>query len=206
MIEVTGAAFGAAGEGDGRYDLEARAAISSRLGIPSGWAWPRQVHGTRVVEANGTGQQGEADAIFTCRPALPVAVGTADCLAVALHGDGAAAMVHAGWRGAAGGVVAAARQALAAAGSPATRAAIGPGIGPCCYEVGPEVLAEFPGFAATTTWGTPSVDLAAAVRTQLEGLEVWDAATCTRCDDRFHSYRRDRTERRQVAVAWLPPG
>ncbi len=206
MIRITGAAFGAAGEGDGRKDPEARAAISSWLGIPSEWACVRQVHGTQVVEAEGPGLLGAADALFTRKPGLPVAVATADCLPVAMHGDGAAAMVHAGWRGAAGGVVTAAREALAAAGTPATRAAVGPGIGPCCYEVGTEVLAEFPGFTATTTWGTPSVDLAAAVRAQLAGLEVWDAGICTRCDERFHSYRRDRTARRQVAVAWLPTG
>ncbi len=206
MIRVTGAAFGAAGDGDGRSDAEARAAISSRLGIPADWAFVRQVHGTRVVEAAGPGLQGEADAILTRRGGLPVAVATADCLPVALHGAGAAAVVHAGWRGAAGGVVGAARDALEDAGAPATRAAIGPGIGACCYEVGDEVLAEFPGFTSTTTWGAPSVDLPAAVRAQLAGLEVWESGVCTRCDARFHSYRRDGTDRRQVAVAWLPRG
>ncbi len=206
MITVTGAAFGAAGEGDGRSDPQARTSISARLGIPAAWAWVRQVHGVTVVEAVGPGPQGDADAVFTRRPGLPVAVATADCLPVALHGDGAAAVVHAGWRGAAGGVVGAARAALEAARAPAARAAIGPGIGPCCYEVGPEVRAGFPEFGAETTWGTPSVDLAAAVRAQLDGLDVWDAGVCTRCDARFHSYRRDRTDRRQVAVAWLPTG
>ncbi len=204
MIQITGAAFGAAGDGDGRRDPEARAAIAARLGIPSDWAFVRQVHGTAVVEASEPGPQGEADAVFTRRAGLPVAVATADCLPVALHGDGVAAMVHAGWRGAAGGVVPAARAALEQAGTPATRAAIGPGIGRCCYEVGPEVLAGFPNFVSTTTWGTPSVDLAAAVRAQLGGLGVWDAGICTRCDAAFHSYRRDRTDRRQVAIAWLP--
>jgi hypothetical protein len=83
------------------------------------------------------------------------------------------------------------------------RAAVGPGIGPCCYEVGTEVLAALPAFRARTDRGTASVDLSAAAASGLAGLEVWHAGICTCCGTGFHSYRRDGTRRRQVAVAWL---
>src|SRR5262249_61642791 len=68
----------------------------------------------------------------------PPLVRVADCLPVALAGPGGVAMAHAGWRGLAGGVIARAAETVEA-----EAAAIGPGIGPCCYEVGEEVLAEF---------------------------------------------------------------
>ncbi len=162
------------------------------------------MHGADVLVAAGPGDQGEGDAIVTERPGLPLAVATADCLPIVIEGDAATAVVHAGWRGVAGGVVAAAAAALFDAGSPARRVAIGPGIGPCCYEVGAEVLDALGGFEADTTWGTPSVDLAAAAAAQLP-VAPWAADVCTRCGDGWHSYRRDLTRARQVAVAWLPP-
>ena len=84
------------------------------------------------------------------------------------------------------------------------RAAIGPAIGPCCYEVGPEVAAELPGHSSLTTWGTPSVDIPGYVHEQLAGLEVWRSDECTYTSERLHSWRRDGTKQRQVAVAWLP--
>jgi copper oxidase (laccase) domain-containing protein len=104
----------------------------------------------------------------------------------------------------AAGVVAATRRAVEAKGAPALRAAVGPGIGPCCFEVGPEVAKRFPGFERTTTWGTTSVDLPAAIGIDLAGIEVWMSGECTMCGDGFSSYRRDGTDDRQVAVAWLP--
>jgi copper oxidase (laccase) domain-containing protein len=84
------------------------------------------------------------------------------------------------------------------------RAAIGPAIGPCCYEVGPEVTARFVGHVAQTTWGTASIDIPGFIEQQLAGLEVWRSGECTYTSERLHSYRRDGTRQRQVAVAWLP--
>ncbi len=200
----TGAAFGTAADGDGRADEDARKRISAQLGIPDQWAWPRQVHGGTVLRAGRPGDQGEGDAIWTTAARLPAAVATADCFPVIVEAPGAVGVVHAGWRGVVAGVATRARDALDALGAPVERAAIGPGIGPCCYEVGPDVSGPLGDHLATTTWGTRSVDLAAAVAAQLPGIEVWRAGRCTRCDPAFHSYRRDRTAARQVAVGWLP--
>ena len=197
-----GAAFGTAGDGDGRADPVARAAISAGLGIPADWAFLRQVHGVGVLQASAPGSLGEGDAVFSTVPMLPMVVATADCLPVILEAEGAAGIAHAGWRGAAAGVVEALREAMAAAGKAPRRAAIGPGIGPCCFEVGPEVVDRFGGFEAETTWGTPSVDLAAAVASRLDGLAVWRAEACTHCGVGFRSFRKDGTALRQVGVAW----
>lgn len=201
-----GTAFGAAPDGDGRRSAASRAAISHALGIPTRWAYVRQVHGPVVVRVEKPGLQGEADAMVTNAPMLPMAVAVADCVPVVLEGDGAAGIAHAGWRGAAAGVVAAVIREMEELGSPAQRAAIGPGIGPCCFEVGPEVAARFDGFVRSTTWGTPSVDLVAALRAQLGGITVWVSPECTYCGEGYHSFRRDRTKQRQVAVAWVPSG
>ncbi|MCB2222934.1 MAG: polyphenol oxidase family protein [Actinobacteria bacterium] len=199
-----GAAFGTAADGNGRDDPAAREAVSSSLGIPSDWAYVRQVHGSGVVEATAPGRLGDADALRTRRPGLPMAVATADCFPVVLEGPGAAGIAHAGWRGAVAGVVPALREAMAAAGAAPVRAAIGPGIGPCCFEVGPEVAERFPGHTAATAAGTTGVDLPAVLRSQLGGLEVWEAGECTMCGAGYHSYRRDGTDLRQIGVAWLP--
>ncbi|MBU1227581.1 MAG: polyphenol oxidase family protein [Actinobacteria bacterium] len=198
-----GAAFGSADDGNGRDDPKARAAISRRLDIPAGWAWLRQVHGDVVIRAEVPGSLGEGDAAFSTVASLPMTVATADCYPIVLEGDGVAGIAHAGWRGTAVGVVTALANAMAAAGSPAVRAAIGPGIGACCYEVGPEVAERFPGFGAVTTRGTGSIDLPGAIAAQLDGLEVWRSGICTHCGDGFRSYRRDGTALRQVAVAWV---
>lgn len=197
-----GVAFGTAADGDGRHDPEARRRISRELGVPAEWAFLHQVHGTRVLEAGSSGLQGDGDALFTSVPGLPLVVGTADCIPVIIEGAGGVGLAHMGWRGAAAGVVAALRSAMEAAGMAPARAGIGPGIGPCCYEVGAEVLAALPAFQARTSRGTAAIDLAAAAAAGLAGLEVWHAGVCTCCGTGFHSYRRDATRRRQVAVAW----
>ncbi len=200
---MEGVAFGTAADGDGRDHPGARRRISARLGIPEAWALVRQVHGAAVLRAAEPGHLGEGDALFTDRPMLPLCVATADCLPVAIEGDCGVGLAHAGWRGTALGVVPALRAAMVSAGIEPRRAAVGPGIGPCCFEVGEEVVEEFPEFVAKTRWGSRSVDLPAVLQSQLEGLPTWDASVCTQCDPSYHSYRRDATAERQVAVAWL---
>jgi copper oxidase (laccase) domain-containing protein len=121
-----------------------------------------------------------------------------------IEADGGVGVAHAGWRGVEAGVVEHLRATMESAGWNLLRSAIGPGIGPCCFEVGPEVAARFPENTSTTTWGTVGVDLPAAVASQLAGLEVWQARSCTRCSDEYFSHRRDATRARMAGIAWLP--
>src|SRR5262245_40760634 len=164
----------------------------------------KQVHGATVIAAPWQGTP-EADAA-TCHASGPLlGIETADCLPVLLVDPGrrAVAAAHAGWRGTAAGVARRAVEALAAAGSaPADLlAALGPGIGPCCYEVGEDVRSAFgPGAQA---WfrpgprGRPHLDVRAANRAQLlaAGLRpeaIHDLDHCTFCRaDLYHSYRRE---------------
>jgi YfiH family protein len=153
----------------------------------------RQVHGTRVV-VDGQGIE-EADGQVTSAPGVAAMVLVADCLPVALAGPERVGVVHAGWRGLASGVVEAGVSAVGA-----VAAAIGPGIGPCCYEVGDDVRAVF-GTSERT------LDLKAIARARLEAAgvrEVFDCGLCTSCDaERFFSHRRDRgVTGRQAGLAW----
>jgi YfiH family protein len=164
---------------------------------PERAAWPRQVHGARVVRANGRGE--EADAIWTDERQRPLIVVTADCMPVALArlDTPALALVHVGWRGLADGVL---ENAAGALGGELV-AVVGPGIGPCCYEVGPEVAERFGERGRT-------LDLRAIVerRLRVAGVARVDhVEACTACDaERFFSHRRDRgLTGRQGAVAYI---
>ncbi|GMQ84468.1 MAG: peptidoglycan editing factor PgeF [Acidimicrobiia bacterium] len=206
MIEppgFRGAVFGEAADGDPRSSPAVRSHFSERFGAPDRWSWPEQVHGSTVLSVDEPGSAGAGDGLLTGSSGLAVAVATADCVPVIIEGARGTVVVHAGWRGMAAGVVDAGVAALRDAGDSPTRAAIGPSIGPCCYEVGSEVLAVLGPYAATTTWGTSSVDLWSAAEAQLGGLEVWRADICTYTDVRFLSHRRDRTRERQVSVTWI---
>lgn len=176
---------------------------------------PRQVHGTRVVDAAACRAEPapEADAVVSREPGVPVGVVTADCVPILLAArDGrAVAAVHAGWRGLAAGVVAQGVDALRRAGEgqgalPAEIvAAVGPRIGPCCYEVDAPVLdalaarfGDLGDAARPVRPGHAHLDLGALALRELvtQGLSPRHVGAlsdvCTRCDARrFHSYRRD---------------
>ena len=143
-----------------------------------------------------------ADGHLTTVPGLALSVIVADCLPVALVAPGRAAMLHCGWRPLAAGIV---EKALAAFDEPPA-AAIGPGIGRCCYEVGQEVLDEFADLDGVADGRM--LDLRAVARAKLAagGVEqIEDVDLCTSCrDDLFFSHRRDRgTTGRQGGLAWL---
>jgi YfiH family protein len=201
---VPGVAFGTLVDGDGRRDEQARQQIAASLGIPDQWAVVDQVHGNTVAVADVAGNLGEADGLVTTRRGLPVAIGTADCVPVAIVGTDSVAMVHAGWRGVAARIVAVAMARVSDLG-PVQTVVVGPHIGPCCYEVGDDVVGAIGGFAGQTAWGTTSADLASAIEAQVgNAVDLVTIEGCTMCDDRFASHRRNATEIRQVSLAWLP--
>ncbi len=181
-----------------------RGHLLDALGLPAGSiTYATQVHGANVIVPHEPGVAGEADALVSTDPGLTLAAGTADCLGVLLWSRDvpAVATVHAGWRGAAQGVVSAAVEALVrAAGVEATRvaAALGPRIGPCCFEVGEDVAARFREDEVVARGTGVAVDLARAARRQLRGAgipddAVLDVARCTSCEAAtWFSHRRDR--------------
>jgi YfiH family protein len=187
-----------------------RRAIEEENGVTLAFA--HQVHGTRVVVANrGPGSADEqADGQATTTRGVAATVMVADCLPVALAGEGAVAMVHAGWRGLAAGIIGegVARLRELGARGPLS-AAIGPGAGPCCYEVGEEVHAAFSKYAGAVRRGR-NLDLKAIAARELDGAGVQvihDIGLCTLCSDPslFFSHRRDRgVTGRQAGLAWLP--
>jgi YfiH family protein len=199
-----GAAFGDATSGNGRDDQGRRSTISDELGISREWAFVRQVHGRIVLTVEEPGAAGAADGLITEHPGVPLTIATADCVPIILEGDRSVAILHAGWRGVASGIVAAGLDAMRALGDTPRRAAIGPSIGPCCYEVGDEVRTAIGDHGSRTTFGTPSVNLSSAAAAQLSDLDVWRSDVCTYEEPGLWSYRRDATRERQVAVAWLP--
>ena len=146
----------------------------------------------------------EADGHATPALGLAPLVLVADCLPVALSGPGGVAMLHCGWRGLAAGIV-----ARGAAEVDATHAAIGPGIGRCCFEVGTEVLAEFAGLGEGIADGR-MLDLPEVARRQLKqaGVDrVERADLCTSCEaELFFSHRRDggQTGRQAGVVLKVP--
>lgn len=171
----------------------------------------RQVHGTRVrtvSRAPGLGDPlEEADGQATALPRAAPMVLVADCLPIALAGPGAAAILHVGWRGLAGGIIAEGVHRLRELGATAPlEAVIGPGAGPCCYEVGEEVHSHFAAYGRAAREGR-NLDLKAIARVQLEraGLDrVEDLGICTICNEDFFSHRRDGgVTGRQAGVVWL---
>jgi hypothetical protein len=174
------------------------------------FACPELVHGTRAVRIGsaraGAGFESPdgfvcgADALVTTRPRVAIAVMAADCLMVALADplSGCIAVVHAGWRGLADGILS---RVMADFDRPRhVFAAIGPAIGPDHYEVGPEVIAAVDraavgGTVVTRRSGRLYLDLpgtASRVLREAGVRRVEQAGLCTYCEpDRFYSYRRD---------------
>jgi YfiH family protein len=176
------------------------------------FAQGRQVHGAHVarVREAPAGEPAPADGQATALRGVAPVVLVADCLPVALASREAVAMLHCGWRGLAAGIVADGVRALRelGAGDPLA-AAIGPGAGACCYEVGDEVRAAFgEADGAAGTAGHLDLKAIAAARLREAGVgEVHDVDVCTICTSSrplFFSHRRDagRTGR-QAGVAWL---
>jgi YfiH family protein len=195
--------------------VENRRRLSAALGLDPGTVLiGRQVHEAELAvhlepqrpspfDAPGA-PVAEVDGQVALEPGLAPLVLTADCLPIAVAGPAGVAMLHCGWRGLAAGIIGHGVEAIAA-----TDAVIGPGIGPCCYEVGDEVLGAFAALGIDAPG--PTIDLAVVARTLLAaaGVERVEAAgLCTSCEEgRFFSHRRDAgATGRQAGLAWLVEG
>jgi len=173
---------------------------STHIALYADLASIHQVHSDRCVAARGrTGVLGDGDALLENTPGHMVAVKTADCVPILLVDEEhrAVAAVHAGWRGTVQSIASHAVRCMHEEfGTEPARlhAAIGPAIGKCCYEVGPEVAARF------GESGVCHIDLAEANRRQLREAgvpetQIYCVELCTMCRaDDFYSYRRDREQ------------
>jgi YfiH family protein len=211
-------------------------AVAANRRLLAQWAgapvrFARQVHGTTVAavpfqppseapdadspDADSPPSEPEADALVTRHHGVPLGVLVADCLPVLLADPaaGVAGAAHAGRRGLLAGVLPRVVEAMTGAGAQPARicAVVGPAAGGCCYEVPAamqeEAVAAMPQLRATTTWGSPSLDLRAGAVAQLQALGVAAVTTaggCTIEDESFYSYRRARGTGRFAGVVVLP--
>jgi YfiH family protein len=200
---------------DDRRDavVENRRRLAEALALdPRRVAVGRQVHGAALANHAAPqrpssflepgGAIAEVDGHVTSEPGLAALVFVADCLPIAVSGSRGVAMLHCGWRGLAADIVARGVASVAA-----TDATIGPGIGPCCYDVGDDVLAAFERLGPGVADGQMLDLVEVASRLLREaGVERVEAArVCTSCEEeRFFSHRRDagRTGR-QAGLVWL---
>ena len=188
-----------------------REALATAVGAPP-LRFAHQVHGTAIRQVDGPADRSEplpeVDGLLTARPGVAPAALTADCLPVAIAGPGAVAMVHGGWRGLAGGIIAEAVRALRALGADGPlSAAIGPGAGPCCYETGEEVHAAFASIPGARRGDNADLKAVAAELLRRAGVsEIADIGVCTICApaELLFSHRRDHgVTGRQAGIAWL---
>lgn len=210
VVVFTGAADGDLSQAAGAQRVAAR----RRAIVDLPWTSLHQVHGAQVVTVRAPGDHaGErADGAVTDRRDTPIAVHTADCAPVALVADeGVLGVVHAGWRGLVAGVIPAAVEAMRALGAQGFRAMLGPCIHAARYEFGADDLDRVAAtlgdeVRARTEWGTPALDVPAAVRISLErcGIDrIDDVDICTAADAGYFSHRARRDAGRQALVAWL---
>lgn len=193
-----------------------RARVAAELRVHAGdVVWMDQVHGSgvAVVAEHPAGPVPAVDALVTRHPNVVLAVLVADCVPVLLADSaaGVLAVVHAGRRGLAAGVVPATLAAMAELGAdPADMTAlVGPSVGPCCYEVPAQMRAEVaalvPDTAASTRSGTPALDLPAGVVGVLRRAGVRRlsrSGVCTAENPAYFSHRRDGVTGRFAGYAW----
>jgi polyphenol oxidase len=173
---------------------ENRRRLCAALGIePERLALNRQVHGATVKRAEEGERTQNGDGLWTDEPGVPMLAFSADCLPIALarvNGNPGLALLHAGRMGLLEGIL----QAGAAALDGPAAAIVGPGIGPCCYEVGEDILAAYRARFGPDVVRGRNLDLWSAAERVLHeaGVETVERLdVCTSCDDRFFSHRRD---------------
>lgn len=187
--------------GDFSGEGELRRFCRQRGSEPYAVALAKQVHGTRVQTVTEGGAYPETDGFVTRVPGLCLCIRVADCAALLLWDPeaGVAASAHAGWRGAAGGIVDETLKAMEREGAAHSRirAFVSPCISAGRYEVGEEVAGQFPKeFVYREGYAKPHVDLREFLRRQLADAGVLTGRIevhqgCTWNDPEYHSYRRD---------------
>lgn len=160
-----------------------------------------QVHSDRIIRAEhvSDGSFPEADGVISEDPAVVLCIRTADCVPVLLWADDAPviAAVHAGWRGLAGGILPKAVRLMGECGAQKIHVSMGPSIGPCCYEVGPEVIHALRTEPDRRDADRSFVDLHRVARDQVltAGIardRIHQVQSCTCCNrGSFFSHRRD---------------
>jgi len=205
---------------------ENRRRVRAVLGVSeAAFVGVEQVHGGTVARVRGPGEPGgtsvQADALITDVPGVALSVRTADCVPLLLadRRGRAVAAVHGGWRSLAAGIVTHTLEGLAQVYGvePADCwAALGPAIGPCCFEVGPEVAARLAAYGDGAIFpgpgGRPRVDLVAVACRQLQAAGVPRAQIdrwvgCTACQpEEFFSHRRDQGRTGRLVAAIVCPG
>ncbi|MEZ5341224.1 MAG: polyphenol oxidase family protein [Acidimicrobiales bacterium] len=180
---------------------------------PADLTWLHQTHGTEVVRVTRPGEWAgaHADAVVTSAVDCPIAVTTADCAPVVLVASTGVGVIHAGWKGALGGVIEAAAAELRRDGGVPLASLLGPCIGTEHYEFGENDLAEIarrygPGVVGRTKSGAPALRMDALIGAACEasGWPAPDATACTSGGD-FFSHRVRGDLGRQTTVAWLRP-
>jgi len=173
---------------------ENRRRLSASVGVePERLALNRQVHGATVNRAEKGERTQNGDGLWTDEPGVPMLAFSADCLPIALarvDGNPGLALLHAGRLGLLEGILEAGFDALRGP----IAAIVGPGIGPCCYEVGVDILAVYRARFGPKVIQGRNLDLWSAAEHVLReaGVEAVERLdVCTACDDRFFSHRRD---------------
>ena len=201
---------GAGAEGDQSLERRRQRLMNGR------WTWLSQIHGADVafITEPGGCAGAVADGAVTAVPDAVLALHTADCAPVVVVGEGALGVAHAGWRGIVAGVIGrvvdGVRRASATGAATEVRAVIGPVIRPSSYEFGADDLAAVASAAGcdvsgTTSWGTPALDLGAAVLGALNGAGVSDVEDLGLDTARggFFSHRARGDRGRQATAARL---
>ncbi|HEY6067812.1 MAG TPA: polyphenol oxidase family protein [Gaiellaceae bacterium] len=194
-------------DGPGNADENRRRLCDAAGARAEDLAMNRQVHGAAVNRASAGARGRTGDGLWTDEPGVPMLVFTADCLPIALarrNGHPALALLHAGRMGLLDGIVEA---GVAALGGPVT-AVVGPGIGPCCYEVSEEIASTYRGRLGEHVAPERHLDLWTAAEQLLHaaGVQWVDRLDlCTACHaDRFFSHRRDHgTTGRQGMIGYV---
>jgi purine-nucleoside/S-methyl-5'-thioadenosine phosphorylase / adenosine deaminase len=201
-------------EDDDAHVLENRRRLAAEIGrdpdsVAMGW----QVHGDELLEWEGPPRNGgfahpgaelpKVDGHVTSARGVALLVLVADCLPLALVSPTRVAMLHCGWRGLAAGII---ERALERFEEP-PQAVLGPCIGPCCYEVGEEVLHEFSDLTGIANGRMLALQLVAQQKLLANGVTQIDSfPLCTSCrPELFFSHRRDGgVTGRQAGLVWLP--